>query len=176
MVYTDYRTEIDKLLTTWITKNVQEHQNDLLEITKIYFYPRTTIGLTRVYTENHGSVFIPSEQAFTVELHVQKDIFENLDIRKTLRRTTIQILDAAVSESSINMTAVKDTLRKAYGASVDAFEVTGLGGSENYQLVTVSSNEYRLCLKKKLEIAPDRSYVVTDDVNVEFKLSANKVM
>ena len=176
LVYTDYRTEIDKLLTTWITKNVQEHQNDLLEITKIYFYPRTTIGLTRVYTENHGSVFIPSEQAFTVELHVQKDIFENLDIRKTLRRTTIQILDAAVSESSINMTAVKDTLRKAYGASVDAFEVTGLGGSENYQLVTVSSNEYRLCLKKKLEIAPDRSYVVTDDVNVEFKLSANKVM
>ena len=176
LVYVDYRKEIDILLTTWITKNVQEHQDDLLEVTKIYFYPRTTIGLTKVYTENHGSVFVPSEQAFTVELHVQKDIFENLDIRKALRRTTIQILDAAVAESSINMTKVKETLRKAYGASVDAFEVTGLGGSENYQLVTVASNEYRLCLKKRLEIAPDRSYVVTDDVNVEFKLSASKVM
>lgn len=175
-VYSDYRVEIDKLLTEWITKNVQEHQDRLLDVTNIYFYPRTTIGLVKVHTENHGTVLLPSEQSFTVELHVKKDIFDNSDIRKTLRRTTIQILDEAVSASTVNMTSVKDTLRKTYGASVDAFEITGLGGSENYQLLTMASNEYRLCLKKKLEMAPDHSYIVTDDVNVEFKLAASPVI
>lgn len=174
-IFVEYRTEIDKLLTTWITTNVQEHQDNLLELTKIYFYPRTTIGLTKVLVENHGSVWLPAEQTFTVELHVRKDIFENADIRNALRRATIKVLDAAVSESTINMTAIKDSLRKVYGASVDAFEVTGLGGSENYQLVTVASNEYRLCLKKRLEMEADRSLVVKDDVIVEFKLSADKV-
>lgn len=165
-----YRSEIEATLTTWITQNVVSLQKTLLEQTKIFFYPKTTLGIIPVYTENNGEDYLSAEQSFTIDLYVPYTIFNDEALRETLKTTTVKLLDSTISQPVVNMTEISDQLRSLYGESVKAFTISGLGGSKNYQIVQVASTKNKLCLKKQLTVQADKTMIVEDAVNIEFKL------
>jgi len=159
-------------LTTWITKNNETLEEYALEQTRIFFYPKTTLGSMQVYVENGGTDYLSAEQSFLVTLHVKYAIYNDPDIREKLRALTVTVLDQYVGEQVINMTEAREELRLLYGDAVDALSITGLGGTRDYQLVRVASARNKLCLKKNLAIQADKTMIVLDAVEVEFKLSA----
>lgn len=167
-----YRDEIEEVLTTWITKNIESLEEYALEQTRIFFYPKTTLGSIQVYVENGGTDYLTAEQSFLVTLHVKYAIYNDPEIREKLRALTVTVLDQYVGEQVINMTQAREELRLLYGDAVDALSITGLGGTRDYQLVKVASARNKLCLKKNLAIQADKSMIVLDAVEVEFKLSA----
>ena len=66
------------------------------------------------------------------------------------------------------MNELSDSLRLIYGRSVAAFNLSGLGGSKNYQILRLVSERNKLSLKKELTIQADKSMIVQDAINVEF--------
>lgn len=165
-----YRDEIETTLVGWITNNVAELQQNLLDRSMIFFYPKTTLGVIQVLTENNGQDYLSAEQSFTVDLYVPYAIYNDLSIRETLRLSTVATLDQAIGKQVINMTQVRESLKKLYGESVTAFNITGLGGDRNYQHIEVASEQNKLCLKKQLVVQPVKSMIVEDAVVVSFKV------
>lgn len=167
-----YRAEIQRTLTDWITKDVSGLQSNMLEKTSIFFYPKTTLGVIEVTTQDGESDSLQAEQSFTVQLYVPDSIHRDESLRATLKENTIRLLDEEIENRVINMTVIKEKLRAIYGDNVTAFSIKGLGGSKDYQYVKIVSEKNRLCLKKQLVIQPDKTMFVEDAVTVEFMLVA----
>jgi hypothetical protein len=165
-----YRDEIADTLTAWITGDIATIQENLLEQTDIYFYPKTTLGNIKVYVENNEQDFITAEQTFKVTLYVKFSIHSDPVIRTALENATVSLLDNYISQNVINMTEVREKLKDMYGDSVSAFKISGLGGAMDYEIVSMASNKNKLCLKKILTIQPDMKMFVKDAVEFEFKL------
>lgn len=165
-----YRDEIEATLTGWIINDVSTLQKDLLEQTRIFFYPKTTLGMLHVYTENGGEDYLAAEQSFVVSLYVKAAVYGDSDIRERLRALTVKLLDSLISQQVVNMTEIFDALKELYGPVVAAFSISGLGGERNYQYVEMGSRRNKLCLKKQLIAQADRTMIVQDAVDVEFKL------
>lgn len=165
-----YRAEIEAVLESWITTNIDRIKAKTMSGTKVVFYPKTTLGTIAVESENNFSDYISSEQSFVVDLFVGFSVMNNPAIRERLRAATVRVLDAFISQPEINMTTIRDQLKAVYGTSVRALSIRGLGGFRNYQVLRVKDAQNKLCIKKNLVRQPDRTFIVEDAVEVNFKL------
>lgn len=168
-----YRDEITSEITDWITDGLTVIEDKLLDETNIYFYPKTTLGTVRVNTENNGQDYLTAEQAFTLDLLVEKSVHDDPVTKETLRTAAIKLLDQYIGKRVVNMTEISEKLRTLFGSTVKAFRLSGLGGSKDYNLVTVASEQNKLCLKKELVILADGSMTVQDAVSVNFNLASS---
>lgn len=166
--FANYKSEIVAILDTWITQNLVEIQALLLEQTKIYFYPKTTIGMVKVFVDNNIEDMIASEQSLTVDLYVPSTVYNDNDIRTELSNITIKTIDTYINNSSINLTDIILKLKELYGESVRAVNISGLGGSRNYQVVNLAAEHNRLSLHKHLVQQQDGSMIIKEDVEINF--------
>lgn len=164
-----YRDEMASVMAGWIKTDIELIKQDLLEQSWIYFYPKTTLGDIEIQADSGSKVYVEAEQSFNLILHVTKAVYDNDALRTTLENATISLLDYYISQTVVNMTTIRDELKKLYGDSVAAFRIGGLGGSADYELITVLDGKSKLCLKKKLMILPDMTMFVKDAANFEFK-------
>lgn len=168
--FKSYRDEIAGILDSWITDNLIDIQKVLLEKTKIYFYPKTTLGKVKVTTEAGNEDYVTAEQSFTVDLDVPESIYLDTAIRKSLEDDTVSIIDSYISEMVVNMTEISEALKAKYGNSVLSLSIIGLGNTKNYRIVKLASEHNRLCLKKILEIQQEGSLIIREDVTINFHL------
>ena len=166
--FLSYNDELVAVIDTWVNSDISEISTSLLEKTRIYFYPKTTLGDVLVYIEDNGQDFLTSEQSLTVDLYVKAEIYNNTAIRAQLESTTIEELDNLIDDTVVNMTTIEDRLKEVYGNSVQSFATSGLGGVKNYRIVTLASEEKRLALKKVLFQQQDTSLIIKEDVTVNF--------
>lgn len=168
IAYVDYRNELVGILNTWITEEMTDIADVLLEQSRIYFYPKTTLGKVNIYVEDNAQLTIDAEQSLTLDMYVSTAVYNDASIRQQLTDTAIRMLDTYVGKTRVNMTEITQALTSAFGDSVRTLEVKGLGGDKNYRIVTLSTEHNRLCLKKILKVQQDNTLVVTEDVTVNF--------
>ena len=166
--FLSYNDELVGVIDTWVNEDIAEILNVLLEQTRIYFYPKTTLGDVLVYIEDEGQDILKSEQSLIVDLYVKADIFGNASIRNQLEASTVTALDSFIDDTIVNMIVIEENLKAIYGNSVQSFSVRGLGGSKNYRIVTLAGEEKRLALKKVLFQQQDGSLIIKEDVTVNF--------
>lgn len=163
-----YRKEIASIIDTWVTLDLEEIQKILLEQTRIYFYPKTTLTSVKVLANEAIDTFIPAEQEFEVNLYVRNKVFIDPDLRKELTENTIKILDEAINVDVVNISDISQKLSTLYRDSVISFTVNGLGDSRNFATVSLFSRHNRLCLKKKAELQQDGVIIITESSVVNF--------
>ena len=166
--FLDYNNEVVGVLDSWITNDIVLIQDELLEQSKIYFYPNSNLGTTNINIKDYGQDRISSEQSFVVDLYVSADVYNNTDIRSKLSVTTVTALDSYISNTVINISELENIVKALYGNSVQSVRISGLGGAANYQIVTLASEENRLCLKKNLVVQQDGSFIIAEDVTINF--------
>lgn len=171
-VTVEYRKEIAETLRDWITQDLKSLQDRLLDETYIYFYPKTTLGMVKVQTDNGGEDYLQAEQTLILDLSVPKSVFNDKEIKDNLRKKTVALLDQHIAQSVVNTTEITEKLRVLYGNTVTAFSLRNLGGSKNYTLVTLATEQNKLCLKKNLVIQADGSMIVEDAVIINFNRAA----
>lgn len=167
-----YLKEIESVLSSWVTVDMAAMGADLLEKTKIYFYPKTNIGEVVAYYEGDQEIRLNSDQEFNLTLYVNDGIFRNDSIRADIETRTTRLLDSYIDRATVNMSEIREQLRLLYGNSVTAFQISGLGGDSNYEMLTMQDGRYRLSLKKNLVMRADKKMYVKDAVNFEFKRSS----
>lgn len=163
-----YRTELIEVLTTWITENIADLQDVALEKTKIFFYPKTTLGNVKVYTEDSGSTTLPSEQSLKVDLYVYDRVYDDAELRQDISNRTIKILDEYIARTTVNTTEIMEALRASYDDTVVSLNVSGLGGEANYRVLVLAAEENRMCLKKALSLQQDNTLIIGEDVQISF--------
>lgn len=163
-----YNAEIVSVVDSWIVNDLAAIQQVLLEQTKVYFYPKTTLGQVSVFTKDQGQDTLPAEQSLTVDLYVKDDVYNDANVRSQLTLKTVTLLDDYISGAVVNITEITNALAALYGISVQSLNVSGLGGVKDYKILTLANEQYRLCLKKILAIQLDGALIIEEDVTVNF--------
>jgi hypothetical protein len=165
-----YRKSLTNVLVDWIVNDLESFKDALLDKTRVYFYPKTTSGVIPVYVLDGALTNIDAGQAFTVTLGVSKQVYDNPNLRARLDTVTVSVLYTALQQKTVSISAILKALSEAYGSDVVDIQITGLGGSDNYSVVTVADETDRLSIRKRLVALPDGKLAAEEDVNTVYRI------
>lgn len=163
-----YNETVVDTVVQWITEDLASISKSLLERTFIYFYPKSSIGKIEAMVNDGTVTYLDASQSFKITLYVNSSVYQNVDLRDSLRAMTVKTFDNYLKQQTISMSAITAALKDVYGQDVISFSTTGLGGLNNYSTLTVLNNEDRCSIKKRLIKLSDDKLIVQEDIEVEF--------
>lgn len=164
----DYRAEMVKTLLSWMLTDLGGMKTRLLDKTRLFFYPKATMGEIEVMISAGGQATISAGQAFQVELYVDDATYSNTDLRNQLVRKTVQTLSNYLQNQVVSISDIVSALKVLYGSDVINVTVDGLGGGLKLPALTVLDDRNRCSVRKRLVAQPDDTLIVEEDVNVIF--------
>ena len=166
--YQQYLKEMRDVLTSWIYDDLSDLTEITLEQTKIYFHPYRSMGDVRVMVSKDKETKIKAQQSFKLKLYVTDIVYNDARIRTNLRKSTIKLLNDYLHNRTISMSDIVSMLKDLYGTSVVSFSITGLGGDKNLDTVSLIELTDSLSLRKILIDQEDGTYIIEEDIDVEF--------
>ena len=167
-VAASYKKLVADSLVSWLTEDLEDLSQKLLDKTQVFFYPKATQGDIRVMTKNGLETSMNASQEFSVSLHVPAATYDNPELIDKITKNTIATIDNAIKGTTIAISAIESALRANYGVDVIDVKITGLGGAANYDVVTLLDNANRLAIRKRLAAQPDGSLIVEDAVSFNY--------
>lgn len=164
----DYRKEIATTLVSWLTTDIADIQSRTLDMTRVYFYPKSTLGDIEVMVGAGRVVKLNAGQSIVVTLTVDRKTYNNYDLREKLESITVKTIGKWLKEAIVTTSDAIDALRTEYGTDVIGIELTGLGGTENYGTVTVLDQASRCGIAKRLVAQDDNTLIVEDNLTINF--------
>ena len=169
-----YREQLTSNVVNSIITDLAMITENLLDKSKIYYYPKVTQGNILVMALNGIEIKIPAGQAFKVTLHIPEATKYNIELLEDLKKTTVRLLDTQVKERNVSISNIIKLLLVQYSTDVINVSIEGLGGSANYDTLTVLEDAARLALRKRLVTQPDDQLVVEEDVTFNIIVHALK--
>lgn len=163
-----YRTEITNAVVQWLIGDLTRLSTQLLDETKIYFYPKTNMGTIRVMVENGQTVSIDAGHSFNVKLYVNSQVYVNQELRENLTTNTVRVIDNCLKKTMVSVDDIISSLRAALSGDILSVDITGLGRDGKYNAFTILDDGDRASLKKSLVALPNNKLIVTEDVRVDF--------
>lgn len=163
-----YRQEIPMEFVSWLKSDIEDIGNRLLEKAKLFVYPTQTFGDTVVSVRDGQRATIQIDQAFSITHWLKPAAYTNSTIRPSLIENDKQILDDQISLKTISRSNMVTRLDDTSGDDVLANELSGLGGADNYPIITVEDDAVRLSIRKKMVVLANQLLTIEDDVTVNF--------
>lgn len=164
-----YIATIPQIVYGWLSNDLATVTPSLLEQTKLFLYPKATMGQVAGQVTAGTTTTISALQSFTVDYYLTGVGYRNPELRASLTTLTGRTLAAAVNQSLIAINAIEDTLTEAAGSDVVALKVSGLGGTVNdYTTFQVQDNSIRLAVGKVAVAAPDGTIAIQDNITINF--------
>jgi hypothetical protein len=163
-----YRKAITTLLVSWLVNDFETMNEKLLEQTRLYFYPNSTMGNIDVMILDGLVTTIEAGQRFTLTLSVSETVDRNDELKAKLERTAIKTIQEQLSQPLVAHSLIVDALQDILGSDIKGLTLTMLGDAQNIAVATVMDDTTRLGIRKRLAALPDDTLVVQDDVTVDF--------
>jgi hypothetical protein len=163
-----YREEIVSAVVEWLTVELKNLSANLIEQTKLFFYPKTTMGKIKVFADDGQTSLIEAGQYFIVDLYVTKETYANNELRESLRKSTISTIDDLLKSPTISTSTIISELRSKYNNDVVSLKLSGLGGAANLTALTVVNDGDRCNIRKRLIKLADDKLIVEEDVTINF--------
>lgn len=167
-ISTGYRTELVDTVVSWITNDLAAIQAKLLEQTRVYFYPKTTMGEIDVIIEDGLQTTIQAGQSFALTLYVSDTVYNNDVLKAELSTKTVSTISVALANSVLAISDVSTALHDAYGTDVIGIKMSGFGGTANLNTLTIVDDSKRCSIRKRLIAQADNSLIVSEDVVITF--------
>lgn len=167
-VATSYRSEMTKTFISWIMNDLVEISKNLLEKTRIYFYPKSTLGDIEVLVGEGRVLRINSSQSLQLNITVTDSVYNNLPLRKKIEDLSTNVINNALKERTIDLSTIITSLRLNYGDDVIGVVMSGLGGKEDLSTFTITDDGERASLRKRLVAQGDNTLIVEEDVTYNF--------
>lgn len=164
-----YAKEIPMEIVTWIRNDIATLDARLLAEAELYLYPTTTYGDTVASIREGQQITIPVDQSFTLTFYLNKSGYTNPTIRPSLLANAKQTINEHLQRSTISMSDILAKLQETSGNDVMAIEVGGLGGANNFTILTVEDDAVRLAVRKKLTVMPNQELTIEDDIVVNWR-------
>lgn len=159
-----YAQEIPMEIVTWIKNDIAGLDARLLSEAELFLYPTTTYGDTVASIREGQQVTIPVDQAFSLSFYLSKPGYTNPTIRPSLIANAKKTVNDHLQRSTISMSDIISKLKETSGSDVMAIEASGLGGINNFTILTVEDDAVRLAVRKKLVVLPNQELTIEDDV------------
>lgn len=159
-----YAKEIPMEIVKWIQNDIATLNSRLLGEANLYLYPTTTYGDTLASIREGQKVTIPVDQSFTLSFYLNKAGYTNSTIRPGLIANSKTLINEYLQRSTISMSDITTKIVETSGDDVMAIEAQGLGGTNNFVILTVEDDAVRLAIRKRLVVLPNQELTVEDDI------------
>jgi len=163
-----YRSSIPDYVAQWLSQDLSDFSQRILERTELYLHPQNQLGLVEVIVDENSRTSIAAEQDFLVTYHLTAQQYTNLDLRQALIESARSSIQTHLSRHTVSISEIVRSLRGTVGDSVLDVSVEGLGGVSDYQAVTMVSPKDRLSIRKRVVNLANEVLTLTDDVQVKF--------
>lgn len=163
-----YRDSVPMEIIGWIENDLDLISRRLLEQSELYLYPTNTIGNTPVAVKDGETATISLGQSLTVNYYIHDVAYSNASLRSALIQSTREILGEVLNRTTVSVSDIITRLKANAGDDVISIDVAGLGGPENYSVVTIQDQAVRLSLGKRLVVLTNQLVSVQDDVTINF--------
>lgn len=164
-----YLTEVFDDVVQTVTVSLPALKRDYLERTNGYFRPTNTMGNITVRKEDGTAAPIPAENRFTLYYYMTAANRENVELLKTIRTTSTQIISNWLKTNrTVSITDISRELKNALTGSVLGTAMELMGPERDMRIFTILDEAASATLGKKLDIDPDGSVVLKDDVTFAF--------
>lgn len=169
-IVSNYITDMCRQVARWVNDDIPRLDKTLLELTNLYFYPMKTIGLVDVMYDNGQISTIEASQKFDVTLFVKPTLYENTELRESVRRSVIQVIDSCLISRTVAVSDLVKKIKEANQDNVTAVDINGFGTNNNLQIVSMVDSSNSLSISKRLAYRNDGSLVVEEDIAINFIL------
>lgn len=159
-----YAKAIPMQLVTWIQNDISILNARLLSEGTLYLYPTTTFGDTIASIREGQQITIPVDQSFSFDYYLSKAGYTNPTIRPGLIANTKTTIAEFLERSTISISEAVSRLTETSGDEVMAIEAKGLGGTNNFAIITVEDDAARLSVRQKLVVLPNQELTIEDDL------------
>jgi hypothetical protein len=166
--YVSYRKELRNVIVTWVTQNLPTLANQLLEQTQIFYYPAKAYSTVTVNLDVQTQANISAAQSFMVDIYLTSSAYNDATLRAQYENVTIATINQQLQNNTVSISAIIEALQTVYDNNVISFNVSGLGGAQNYNTVTLANQNESLSLNKILTIQEDGTLIVREDVTINF--------
>jgi hypothetical protein len=131
---------------------------------ELFLYPTTTFGDTVASIREGQQITIPVDQSFSFSYYLSRSGYTNPTIRPGLIANTKSTIAEFLERSTISISEATSRLTETSGDEVMAIETKGLGGTNNYAIITVEDDAVRLSVRQKLVVLPNQELTIEDDL------------
>lgn len=163
-----YRTTMTDTVVGWLVDELESSGKKLLEQTRLYFHPETTLGIVNVAIGDGLTKIINAGQGLKVTLSVPSSVMDDEKLKARLSEITVETISNKFNSTLISISDIQDSLKAVYGGEVHNVQVTGLGGSSNLQMLTMIDPAQRCSIRKRLVVLSDDSLIVQEDVTIKY--------
>ena len=164
----EYRDEIPMQVVNWIQGDIANVRRRLLDEAELYFFPITTFGNTTATVKEGLLADINLDQGLNVTYYMDPNSYRNTALRPSITEMTKQLIVNMLGQTRVVRSDIISSLKSAAGDDVAGIELSGLGGTADFSILTVEDESVRLSLRKKLTVLPNQELMVEDDLNINF--------
>lgn len=163
-----YAQESASRIVQWCIEDINDLSQNLLENTQMWFYPRTTMGDIQATVESGISVTLPSQQSFDVTFYLNEINHQNLALREDLVTIATRQINQALQNDVVSTTQIASDIHSQISDQVIDVTISGLGGQEQYNVLTIQEKSALLGIQKRLTVLSDNTLTVQDDISFHF--------
>lgn len=169
----DYSQTIPNLVVEWLTVDIARTSRKLLELTELYYYPQRTTGYVDALVKEGFEIKLEVEQSLQIDLYMTKGGYEDLPLRASLEENILEIVADEFKGDTVRCIDIENRIIESAKDHVITSAVSGLGGHNNYRVITITDQSARFGIRKKLVALADGTYSVEDDVVINFLRHTN---
>lgn len=163
-----YRDTVPNQIVEWVNITLGPIRKKLLEKTKLWFHPKSTVGLIEAVVDDSLKVNMQAAQHLYVEYFVSETVYKDLALQEEIRKATRRTLTLAFKELQVTRNGLENLLKNTMGDDVTGVSITGLGASRNFSVITMADESSRLCIGKKMVTLPNATFGVADSIDIQF--------
>jgi hypothetical protein len=163
----NYLATVVDLVQEWVTGDLVNFQALCIENTRIYFYPKSSVGTTNVVLPGGVTATVATNQAITINYVVSATTYANENLRSNMTATSITTLATALQALTISLSDIESQLNIAMSGDALSVDVQGFMNNQ-YSIVTLADQSMQPAIGKQLVALSNLTLQVQDSVTVNF--------
>lgn len=164
----DYKATVPTQIVEWVNLTLAPIRKKVLEQTELKFHPKGTIGRINAIVDGSLIMSIEAAQFLNITYFTSEKVTRDEELKAQIRRTTREVITRLFKESMVTRDAIEAELKAVMGDDVIAVEVNGLGGVQNYRVISMADDSSRLVIGRKLNALPNGTFGVEDRIEIMF--------
>lgn len=161
-------------LGSWVINDIPELISVAAENTSLSYYPKDTMSRVSAMADDGLEVSIDPTQYVAIDYYMSEDRFNNVELKDSIAKSTAKIVNDVLSKSTVSVQDIEESLKTAFKGSVLSVRASGLF-NDQYNTVTISDNTSTFILDKRLEIQPNMTLAVVNNIDIRFHKHAKNV-
>lgn len=169
---TDEVTKYRKLVIDHVLKGVSTDipsvSINMHDKTKLYYYPKNTMGWIDVRQADNSLNRIYAELAFNVRFGVNDVVRKNSSLLTAIQRESRRVIMEGLEGRTVSISNILEMQRARMGSDIIDVDMDKMGEDRDQATYIVRNPNDKLTLGKKVVATPDNRVDLRDDVNVTF--------